>query len=440
MRLLEDHRSEERPIVTDPAEIEALIREARRLRRRRWAIGSVAVLVAGAGLSVGLGLASGGGTAGPVAGRTSTGPAPTAPATIARWSELTTPSGGLPGGSQITSVIGYDGRSLAAGELYGDAVPATMATRCPEGCNPAVWTSTDGRRWTLALGVAARGSSPGEQLVVTPSGLLLFQTDESTSLWRSTDGRSRQQVRLPPKMAALGAVGASYGHGRVVVVLANKFAGGPDAAYGEADTIWTSTNGTIWQEDTVSGAPSFDSLTATASGFLAGGSSRSTGRSTVWQSTNGHTWVATAIGTRKGTTLVAAHGDTDVAEITGGRGTASRVQLWWSTGGGSWRRAAVRGGPITTPSSYVGPLPGPLAMTASGFAVAGGSLTGLWSSTTGRVWTPLKAQGLPPATATVQGLFADGSGLLAVATTTDPHVSERALTTSLWRVTVTRAS
>jgi hypothetical protein len=51
----------ERPITTDasPAEAEVLIREARRLRRRRWSIGIAVLALAGVGIGIGIGMSSG---------------------------------------------------------------------------------------------------------------------------------------------------------------------------------------------------------------------------------------------------------------------------------------------------------------------------------------------------------------------------------------------
>jgi sugar lactone lactonase YvrE len=59
------HRLQERPSISGPIEAEALIREARRLRRRRWMIGLAVMLIAGVGGGLGYGLAASGGRSTP---------------------------------------------------------------------------------------------------------------------------------------------------------------------------------------------------------------------------------------------------------------------------------------------------------------------------------------------------------------------------------------
>ena len=87
-------------------------------------------------------------------------------------------------------------------------------------------------------------------------------------------------------MAALGVRGAVWGHGRYVTILNNKYAGGPNTAYGESDTIWTSTNGITWTHDPVAGSRlTFASLNVDASGFSVQGTANRT--QTEWTSPNG---------------------------------------------------------------------------------------------------------------------------------------------------------
>ena len=155
-----------------------------------------------------------------------------------------------------------------------------------------VWTSSNGRQWTPTWGSAPSGSIAGEQLVVTTTALLLFDDDEGTRLWRSTNGINWSEVSLPSDMAALGVRGAVWGHGRAVAILNNKFAGGPNTAYGESDTIWTSTNGTTWAQDSVAGPRlTFDSLHVDATGFVVRGTVD--GVPTEWTSSDGRAWTIT---------------------------------------------------------------------------------------------------------------------------------------------------
>ncbi len=155
-----------------------------------------------------------------------------APSVTERWSELTATGGELPSGAEITSVVSFDGRFVAAGAYFGSGPDLPAALECPVGCNPTVWTSKDGRRWSPVFAEPAIGGIAGESLVATPVGVFLFDNDEGTAMWRSANGSSWQRPQLPTAMEALGVVGAAWRHGRLVAILNNKYAGSADKAYG----------------------------------------------------------------------------------------------------------------------------------------------------------------------------------------------------------------
>ena len=287
------HKAPSQPTRDDP---EALFPEARRRRRRiRITIGAILIVVAAmlAGLFHVMG-GHGPPPKGPPpssakgqpngAGSSASGPASPGPSTLNRF-----PGGqSLPAGAQVTSVVQFHGYHVAAGVFFPSraASPSACST---SGCNPMVWTSTNGKQWTPTWGSAPSGSVAGEQLVVAPTALLLFNDDEGTRLWRSTNAISWNEVPLPSDMAALGVRGAVWGHGRYVAILNNKYAGGPNTAYGESDTIWTSTNGMTWTHDTVAGSPlTFASLNVDATGFAVRGTAN--GSPTEWRSPDGIRW------------------------------------------------------------------------------------------------------------------------------------------------------
>lgn len=267
-----------------------VIKEARRRQRRRWlGLGITALVIVGAGLL----LTIPGGHS-PSKARPTTqlpSPLPPVPATTVN----TLPGGQqLPPGAQITSVVRYQSKEVAAGvDFPGGSAPALPA--CAErGCSPIVWTSADGTRWSATWGTAANGSIPGEQLVVGPNILLLFDADESTSLWDSTDAVTWNRVALPGTMAGLVVRDAVFAHGRFVAILNNKFAGGPVTAYGESDAVWSSGDGTTWQLGSVPGPPAaFQSLTVVPTGFRIVGVLRPGGTSAAWTSPDGVTWSMT---------------------------------------------------------------------------------------------------------------------------------------------------
>ena len=196
----------------------------------------------------------------------------------------------LPPGTQVTSVVHFDGREVAAGADFPGGGSAVLPN-CDPGCNPIVWTSVKGSEWTATWGTLAHGSAAGEQLVVGPDELLLFNGDEGTALWYSTDAVTWQQISLPPAMTALVVRAAVWGHDRFVAILNNKYAGGANMAYGETDTVWTSSDGTAWNVDSVPGLPAaFNSLRVESTGFRLAGHLRQTGASVTWKSSDGITW------------------------------------------------------------------------------------------------------------------------------------------------------
>lgn len=198
----------------------------------------------------------------------------------------------LPEGGSVTTVLRFDGKWIAAGAVFpGRAVPSLPSCAAGMGCNPIVWTSTNRVRWTAVWGAAPTGSIPGEQLVAGDHLVLLFNADEGTKLWTSRHGVTWTSVTLPNDMAALVSRDVVFGRGRYVAMLNNKFAGGPNTAYGESDAIWTSTNGTTWTQDVVPGPTSaFASLTVATNGFRLVGTTRPGGDNETWRSTNGVSW------------------------------------------------------------------------------------------------------------------------------------------------------
>jgi hypothetical protein len=121
--------------------------------------------------------------------------------------------------------------------------------------------------------------------------LLLFDDDEATQLWSSSNGVSWQEVNLPTSMGALGVRDAVFAHGRYEAMLNNKYAGGPNTAYGQSDAVWSSLKGQTWSHDTVPGPPAaFDLISATRTGFRLVGQLRHGGAAAVWASVNGVNW------------------------------------------------------------------------------------------------------------------------------------------------------
>jgi hypothetical protein len=109
-------------------------------------------------------------------------------------------SGKLLPGSTVTSKIHFGAGTFAAGAMFGQAAQRS-GDACANGCNPVVWASS-GSGWRVVLKVPAKGSIADEHLLATPFGLLVFNSDEGTALWRSRVGRTWAARRLPGPIAS----------------------------------------------------------------------------------------------------------------------------------------------------------------------------------------------------------------------------------------------
>lgn len=197
-------------------------------------------------------------------------------------------------GAQVVSAVRYQGGEVAAGADFPAGGKPVLPICALRGCNPVVWTSSNESRWTVAWANIANGSIDGEQLVVGSNNLLLFLTDETTSLWSTTDAKTWTPVTLPEAMALLLVRKAVWAHGRFVAILSNKYAGGPVDTYGQSDTVWSSTDGTAWIQASVSGPPAvFQSLTVDSMGFQIMGILRQSQTPAEWASSDGVHWTAT---------------------------------------------------------------------------------------------------------------------------------------------------
>lgn len=274
-----------------PIDVNDIRNAASRRRTRRRRAGLSAAAVSGvAAIVVGV-LALSGSRSTTVR----TNPASGLPAT-STTSPMSTPAqvtASLPRGAQVTSVIRYRNIEVAAGDDFPAGSDPVLPTCVQQGCNPVVWTSTDGSHWSVTWGAEATGSIAGETLVASPQRLLLFNADESTNLWESTDTITWHQVALPQAFSALLLRGVVYGHGRFVAISNNKYAGGPVTAYGQSDTVWTSTDGTAWTQAPVPGpAATFQSVEVEPSGFQISGVLQHGGGRATWTSTDGTSWSA----------------------------------------------------------------------------------------------------------------------------------------------------
>jgi hypothetical protein len=385
-----------------------LFEEARRRRRRRWFIGLLIIFVVT--IAVVAAVVTRGG---PPQAVTPPSSASTAGPFFAHWTPPRSPATGLPRGAQITDVARVEGRLMAVGSFFppdtssgqSPGLPKTKALAPVGWTSPVVWTSVDGSAWSEVwnAGGVTLGTDVAQELVATPSGVLLFGVgDFKTLLWRSTNRTSFEPVTLPPAMGALRVVSATWGHGLVVAILSNK-----NTADGESDSVWTSKDGSTWKQATLGGTAVLNSIAPIPEGFLIGGETRSMKLPTPWTSTDGTNWNPTTLSEERGTvTTVASAATTMIAGGTAGNTAA----FWWSKNASKWARATVRGAP-PQPSPVV--IATPVGFVASDFVVGGGM--NLWASSSGAVWSLVTNEAEPSiSTSYLGGLYPDQGGALAV--------------------------
>ena len=424
-------------------QIEVLIKEARRRRRRRRLVG--AFIMAAVVLSA------------IVLWWMAQAPPNQVPATrlaspadgsyVAAWTDLTGHAGGFPAGSDISSMVSWHGSYYAAGiylpQFVSGEPPSGAAGYPSQGAEPVVWTSSNARSWTVAwdegLPVVPVPTSYTWSgiLVPTSTSLLLFgENSAGTDLWQSTNGRSFEPVALPAMMRTFTVHAATWGHGRVVAV-ARLLEGRPTVPN---DSIWTSPNGTNWQEAAVLGTASIGTVVSTTDGFLAGGSVGGKATPAVWTSPDGISWSETTLGT-KGSLNVADDGSVMVAYDLG---TAQALcigcpyvrdraaHFWWSTDTKVWSVGRVVSKKVHNGLGFnvegsVVPVPG-------GFLLTGQPTTTLWFSASGKNWEDV-SNAAAPAQVTVDGVFADSPGALVLTSVYDDRTWSA---DSVWQVTVDR--
>ena len=172
---------------------------------------------------------------------------------------------------------------------------------------------------------------------------------------QSSDGQVRQQFFVSDdsgsswRLAAVQAAGGgqpSLGHAATLIARgpAGWLAVGPDA-------IWTSADGLSWTLAAAHGITPGHSgdqvrvLTATASGFVAGGARD--GHAMVWVSRDGMSWRAATLRVAAGETVrdissAASRGRDTLISGTVASGAVTYPGVWLSTdGGSSWTRVTV---------------------------------------------------------------------------------------------------
>ena len=337
------------------------------------------------------------------------------------------------------------GTEQAAGG--GDPVPGHPATLIAGGQGrwaalgpSAIWTSHDGRTWTLdsTQGIAPmRGGDQVNVLRRTATGFLAAGENvppgdpaaASPVVWTSVNGVTWRrlgaaQLHLAAGGGTAGALTAAAADGTAIVV---SGAVSTDQAQGtvRSSGVWRSTNGgASWSVVTVpvsNGATAtIAGLAATANGFAAVRPGRAKGGTdaVVFTSADGATWKFGAAVTGQGgagLTVATVAGDPAGAVITATSG--ANVLAFTSTNGASWASAGVLAGATAGTASGVAVTTGG-AVVAVGTAAAGqlGQQPVLTIDNAGRL-TSVNVAAIPGAVqpeVAVNGIAADGSAQVAV--------------------------
>ena len=214
----------ERPAAGPPVDAEALIREARRLRRRRWAVGVGLLALAGAG--IGLGVAIPGGPGRSVAGQSGQpgthGPGPVPPVATLNLSA-----------SDRYGDIALVGQKIV---LYGPAVdepdPAVSATSASAVVDPATLALSD-----LMTGSCANPALQGRSVlpVVTVEPTTPF--GHSGNGGKGGDAGSGGVASVTVRISRVVPGSPGYALGPVVMSFPQESDGWPTWTYGDGD-LW----------------------------------------------------------------------------------------------------------------------------------------------------------------------------------------------------------
>jgi hypothetical protein len=243
----------------------------------------------------------------------------------------------------------------------------------------AIWTSTNGRSWTLARTTGITPVDSGDQvqrLVRTATGYVATgqNTAEGTGvIWTSADGlhwqRRAAQALLAPGHGTIVAITGAAAHGRDIL-LSGLVSHWYEYAGPRITVTWLSTDyGRTWHPVSVptsqGAGRGLTGVAAGPDGFVAVRASAQGQAGIVYASANGSSWhYATTLASASGLKITAVNGGDGGYSVLGqgGRGT---MYGFTSNDGTHWKRAASFGpAPDQTTGSTV---------TASGVVVATGA-------------------------------------------------------------------
>ncbi|HEY2279360.1 MAG TPA: sialidase family protein [Streptosporangiaceae bacterium] len=311
----------------------------------------------------------------------------------------------------------------AAGGDPAPGHPAQLVVAGPQGwlaVGPdAIWTSADGRSWTLARTTGITPTDSGDQvqlLIRTATGYLAAgqNTAEGTGVvWTSPDGlhwlrETAAQARLPVHHGTIVTITGAAAHGQDILLSGQMSPWYESAGPRNAMTWLSSDDGATWRTVSVpvsQGAGSaLTGLAAAGRGFVAVRPLHSGQGGVVYASADGASWrYVTRLSSASGLKITAVNGGTGGYSVLG-QVPRGAMYGFTSTDGTHWQKAASFG---QAPGSTTG-----VAITGDGVLVATGATStgagtsmGAGTARTGeRPYLAVAGPGQDPQVVSVTGL------------------------------------
>jgi hypothetical protein len=275
-----------------------------------------------------------------------------------------------------------DVQKLADGPVGASSLTAwahgyVAVRNAPAGGKITVWTSPDGRTWTVVPAATFTGSSAVS--AAAGDSVVLASWNDGNGVWISADGSDWTSNGGPP-IGDRPMVGDARG---MVAIM-------DDPQY---QLVYSGNGSGVWHTTTLPGASvdNVQSIALSGDGFVAVGTmpgpDAGTWVPTAWWSKDASTWtqsiVPDAVGQGFVSVVAGRNGFVATSKSVDGSGTAT---LWSSADGAAWQRVGTSM-PLGPDAVFAGD-----GTHILGCDVVGGALS-CWSSLDGEVWSSLPVQG-----------------------------------------------
>jgi hypothetical protein len=325
------------------------------------------------------------------------------------------PLAGIPGGIvpevAVNAVAVADGQQIAVGSADG---------------YPAVWRRASGGSWTLVSSLSLAQSQGGADAglsaltsVTHGAAGWLAVGMPGPVIWTSSNGTTWQNAAGVLTQGLTGAVAVAAASGPAGYAVVGTL---PLPAGGCAAGVWWSPNLTSWTRahdvNDATGSSTVLTVAASAHGFVSAGSHE--GKPAIWTTVNGTSWKTIVLPVPDGAAAamlhqVAVNGNRVVALglVTTAVGAVPFAELSVD-GGAHWQQV-----PFTSPgpdTAFTALTADSAGFTAAGlFGQPGQQDVAVWTSATGASWTPTQASDFSGAGAfQISALAPSGSAVAGI--------------------------